>query len=292
MSNKTKTKVFVISNDYKYFYKLNRALKRLRILFKIVNFNDRLPNTPALLLTTENELEKLKSKNKNHVILPYDRKEDFEKYVFDILKIHNCGPDLHSELLFSIDPGDTIGLAVFLDGTFFYSHTFYSKKTLIVNIKKCVEKIEEGEDQKNGIKIIFKVGRGVFPLTLDLIETIYEMFCKKNELAIYMVNESKSSKIKFHKYFNNLSKHELSALILALRKGIKADQNNYVKFFELKKGNKEIKEKLEKELMDISFLTKERELLKKLISDLINCRICIDEAFKIIEQKKAISTFT
>jgi hypothetical protein len=257
------------------------------------NFGDKIPNTPALLLTTENEVERIKTKKKNHIILPYDEKEDFDKYVFDILKIHNCGAEAHSELLFSIDPGDTIGLAVFLDGTFFYSHTFYSKKKLILNIQKCVEKIEEeGENRKNGINIIFKVGRGVFPLTLDLIETIYDMFLKNKGLEIYMVNESKSSKIKFHKYFNNLSKHEISALILSLRKGIMVDQNNYIKFFELKKENKEIKEKLEKELMDISFLTKERELLKKLIFDLIHCRISIDEAFKIIKQKKAISTLT
>jgi len=257
------------------------------------NFGDKIPNIPALILTTEKELEKIKTKKKNHVILPYDGKEDFEKYVFDILKIHNCGANLHSELLFSIDPGDTIGLAVFLDGTFFYSHTFYSKKKLILNIQKCVEKIEEeGKDRKNAIHILFKVGRGIFPFTLELIETIYETFLKKKGLVIYMVNESKSSKIKFHKYFNNLSKHEISALILALRKGIKVDQNNYIKFFELKKENKEIKEKLEKELMDISFLTKERELLKKLIFDLIHCKISIDEAFKIIEQKKAISTLT
>ena len=48
--------------------------------------------------------------------------------IFNIIKIHQCGAKNYSNLLFSIDPGQTIGLAVFLDGFFFYSKCFYNKK--------------------------------------------------------------------------------------------------------------------------------------------------------------------
>ncbi|TXT55059.1 MAG: hypothetical protein BAJALOKI1v1_2080003 [Promethearchaeota archaeon] len=286
-----KTQLFIITSNYKYFFELNRALKRLKIRFKIVAFNDPLPNPPSLILTTSEEVQKIKNLKKEHIVLPFDdSKEDFDKYVFDILKIYNCGAEIHSQLLFSIDPGDTIGLAVFLDGTFFYSQTFFAKTNLISNIKKCVEKIDE-EDHKNEIQLLFKVGRGVLPLTLELINTIYDTFYKKESLIVNIVNESKSSKVKFQKFFTNFSKHEISALILALRKGIKVNKHTYHNFFELRR-NKEIKERLEKELDEISFLMKEQELLKSLLFDLVHCRITLDDAFKIIEEKKAVSTLT
>lgn len=276
----------------KFFYKINKELKKLGIKFRILNTQQRIPYNSNIVLTTLEERNKIVKNNDTQrtIILPYDENKDFNKYIFNFLKTYHCGQKEHSELLFSIDPGKTIGLIVFLEGYFFYSKTFYNEKDLLSNIFKCVENIRE--ESKKQIKLIFKIGRGVFSSTLNLITEIYKHFKQTKKIKIFLINELKSSKVKFHKLFENLSKHEASALILALRKGIMINKENYLSFFELKKSDKKIKQKLEKELNEISFLNQNIDLLKSLIINLLNCKITINKAFDIINQKRVINQYS
>ncbi|MFO7796583.1 MAG: hypothetical protein ACQERB_01630 [Promethearchaeati archaeon] len=282
--------VFVITNNSKFFFRLNKELKKLGIPFTVLNLGQHIPNVDSIVLTTLKEVFKINNYNNKKVnFIPYKDEENFDKYFFNFLKIYHCGFGNHSKLLLSIDPGKTIGLIVFLDGHFFYSKTFYNKKELLSNVKNCVKNVEDESNSK--LKLTFKIGRGVFPLSLELITEIYSLFGNQEKVIIYLINELKSSKFKFHKLFQNISKHEASAIILALRKGIKVNEENYLKFFELKKTDKEIKEKLKKELNYISFLNNNIELLKTLVFGLLNCKITIYEAFDIINQKRLIKQF-
>lgn len=278
--------IFIQTTNLHFFYKLNKALKNLKIQFKVLNFKDINHFPPnSILLTTAKEAKKLNIKASDNVkIVKYHENDDFNKYLFNTLKIYRCGSNNHSKLLFSIDPGKTVGLIVFLDGHFFYSKTFYSNEKLISNISECIENV--GDDNENSIQIIFKFGRGVLSLTLKLIKKIYDIFQEKQKenIRIFLINESKSSKIKLHQVFKTLSKHEASALILALRKGIEVNQETYEKFFKLKKSDREIQAKMEEELAEISFMTQHRDILIKLTMELINGTISIYKAYKVINR--------
>ncbi len=287
LSNKI-NKVFVQTNNLSFFYKLNRGFNRFEDLkFKVVNFKDLnyIPDN-SILLTTENEAEKLTFNNTdNKNLITYNENDDFDRFLFNVLKIYRCGPNKHSRLLFSIDPGKTVGLIVFLDGHYFYSKTFYTNDDLLANVNQCVEYI--GENSKDTLHIIFKFGRGVLTLTLELIREIYDQFQEKQQkdIKIFLINESKSSKIKLHKIIKTLSKHEASALILSLRKGVEVNQDTYEKFFKLKKSSREIKEKIEEELEEISFLYEHPEILINLSNKLIKGNISIYKAYKVINKK-------
>ena len=283
-----KVKIFVITNNPKFFYKVNKELKDLKIDFKIIEFKDKIPYISSIILTTleESKIFKNVDRNKN-IILPYNNQDDFDKYIFNLTKIYYCGKETYSNVLFSIDPGQTIGLAIFLDGYYFYSRSFYEENMLLLDIYQCIENLLE--TNKDPLNIIFKFGRGVFILAKKFISEIYKNYDLNELTKIYLVNESKSSKIKFHKLSEKISKHEASAIILALRKGIEVDKGSYLKFFDLMKSNKDIKKKLEEELDNISFLYENIELLKSLFMDLINNKISTDKALEIIKEKKLMN---
>jgi len=283
-----KVKIFVLTNNPKFFYKINKELNDLGYKFNIIEFKDIIPNISSIILTTLEESKKIINFNKNKVLIfPYNEKEDFDKYIFNIIKIFQCGAKDYSNLLFSIDPGQTIGLAVFLDGFLFYSNSFYDKKKLISDIKKTIKNLSE--DNLTQLIISFKFGRGVFSITVDLISEIYKIYNEKEKFKIYLINESKSSKIKLHKISDKLSKHEASAVILALRPGIEVNKDNYSKFIELTKSDKNIRKKVDEELTIISFLNQNIDLLKSVFLDIVDCKIPIDKVLEFIEQKKLMN---
>ena len=76
------------------------------------------------------------------------------------------------------------------------------------------------------MNLTFKFGSGVLPLTIKLIQQISDYFQKQHFLKIVLINESKSSKVKIQDLKRKFkTKHELSALILALRKGVEVNHS-------------------------------------------------------------------
>ncbi|MBN1216643.1 MAG: hypothetical protein JXA99_14535 [Candidatus Lokiarchaeota archaeon] len=283
-----KVKIFVITDNSKFFYNINKILTELKIDFKIIGINDKIPRIPSIILSTFEELELLDSKidRSRIIILPYNKQDNFNKYIFNFTKIYYCGKETYSNVLFSIDPGNTIGLAIFLDGHYFYSKSIYEEKILFSDIKQCIENLME--NNKYPLNIIFKFGIGVFNQTKVLISKIYSIYNKKKNIKVYLVDESKSSKFKFHKLSKNISKHEASAIILALRRGIEVDQENYSNYFNLRKSNKDVKKKIEAELDNISYLERHIELLKSLFKEMISYKITINDALVIIKERKIL----
>ncbi|MBD3196473.1 MAG: hypothetical protein GF317_15545 [Candidatus Lokiarchaeota archaeon] len=282
-----KRNIYVISQDPKFFFRLNKELKKLKIPFKILNLGQRIPNVDSIVLTTLQEIFKIKKYNENKVnIIPYKSGENFEKYILEILKVYQCGNSTPEQIMFSIDPGKSLGLVVFFNGYFLYSETLFKEESLIAHINNFIKYLEL--DEKKKIKLIFKFGRGVLPLTLKLISIIYSIFREKFNLSIYLINEAKTSKIKFHKLSDEISKHEASAFLLALRKGIKVNKENYKKFVELIKSDRRFQQELEKEIQDIKFLNRNINFVKSLFLELLNCKITINEAYNLINKKRVI----
>ncbi|MFW9897041.1 MAG: hypothetical protein ACFFD7_14640, partial [Candidatus Thorarchaeota archaeon] len=94
---------------------LTKALDKHKIKFQILNLDSKIPSISAIILTTSEDIDKLEVKNNNNYIV-YSRTYDFERYVIKVLAAYRIGyREVYSTLTFSIDPGNKIGLMIFVD---------------------------------------------------------------------------------------------------------------------------------------------------------------------------------
>jgi hypothetical protein len=238
-----------------------------------------MPNSPSIILTTSEEVRFLKNLNKNKVVLlHYSKKDNFDRYMFDIIREYRIGVKSYSNLLFSIDPGKKLGLMVFLEDLYLYSETHYNVEDLFKKIKQSIKYLDE--NKQIPLKIDFKFGRGVMNMNLELISKIFSIIQNNNQIRVFLINEAYSSKMKLHKLMDNMSKHEASALILALRKGIEVKKHNFLRVINQIKSNKIRKEKLLKKRQDLGLFVENKELIKELFVKIITGEIslsdCID----------------
>ena len=237
-----RNKIFIYSENLNFFYLVNRELNQLNIKFKILNFGDKIPSIPCIIITTVKELERIESPNRKVIILSYDKNDNFNQFILRILASYRIGyKEQYSNLIFSIDPGTKhIGLLIYLDDYYLNSHTIYNKEDLIIKIKDYVQGLQKTDDL---ISLKFKFGKGVLPMTINLINSIYNLFKNRANMKIYLIDESKSSKIKIYKNKRKIPKHEASALVLSFRDGVEVNmlsfQNdiNHINSNKLKKEN-------------------------------------------------------
>ena len=75
-------KIFLLSEDSKFFYRLNKELTSLNIAFNILNIGDKIPNFPCLILTTSEEVDKFENPNEDVVKFhAFTHKNNFSKKV-------------------------------------------------------------------------------------------------------------------------------------------------------------------------------------------------------------------
>jgi len=154
------------------------------------------------------------------------------------VKIENKAFKVGEKLTFSIDPGKKIGLMVFLDNYYFDSYCCYRTEELIEKIVKIMRVFQINNPDL--IHVDFKFGRGVLSITYELVKNIYKIFKSRQNLRVYLIDESRTSKIKNLNKFKGkkVSKDEISALILAMREGIEVTHENYIKIFNQIKSKK------------------------------------------------------
>ncbi|MFW9987880.1 MAG: hypothetical protein ACFFC3_04430 [Candidatus Odinarchaeota archaeon] len=238
----------------------------MNIKFEILNLNIKNPKIPSLILTTSKEALKFVNISEKLEILPYSEETNFHYYILKVLAAYRVGyKENYSELLFSVDPGSKqIGIVIFLDDFFLISRTLYNKKDfleLITNIEYYFQ-----NNNPNLMILKFKFGIGVLSLTFELIESILDLFYLRQNMRIYLIDESKSSKTKIKDYGRRIkTKHEISALILALRRGVEITKSNYLILFKRSKlpnynrsNNKEIGN-------FVNYLDKLQELIDKIL---------------------------
>ena len=273
--------LYIYTENLNFFYRLNRELNQLNIKFKILSRLSKIPDISSLLLTTSKEFDRFKEHYKKLKILIYKEEENFNHYILKVLAAYRIDyKDNYTELLFSIDPGSKkVGVVVFIDDFYFNSHTFYDQNILIDFIKDYVDCFQK--DNPDLLQLIFKFGSGVLTLTSQLIDKIINLFQKRNKLKIYLINESKSSKIKIQNIRKRFrTKHELSALILALRRGVEVDSLDFLNSFKQGKildlNNRKENEKLLKEVNKLPLEVKD------IIEKIINNDISLSQSAKII----------
>ena len=275
--------LYIYTENLNFFYKLNKELKRLKIDFEILYTSRKLPTLSSIVLTTLDEIKKLENIPEKLVILPYSSTDNFNHYILEILAAVKIEfKDFYSELTFSIDPGTThIGIIVFLDDFYLHAHTIYEKELFIETINKYIICFQK--KNLNLLRLNFKIGSGVIPITIDLLKKIFSNFENRKKMKVYLVDEAKSSKIKIQDKFNLIkSKHESSALIIAMRKGIEVNIRNYLKV--IKYGNSYNQNYYGNDEISFEPIMEGSVKLKEIISRLLNDDISLSKSSQILEE--------
>ncbi|MBA7687530.1 hypothetical protein ES703_95994 [subsurface metagenome] len=166
----------MLTEDLNFFYRLNKELERLQVKFEVLNIGNKIPNIPnSIILSTLKEMNNFENVDKiKGKILPYAKEDNFEQYIVKVLAGKKIGKKNYSELIFSIDPGTKhLGLVIFLDDYYLNSHTIYDYDKLINIIQTYFFALQEGNP--NPLKLIFKFGRGIMPITQKLIEEMTKL---------------------------------------------------------------------------------------------------------------------
>ena len=273
----------MLTENLNFFYRLNKELNRLNIEFKILSRSSKVPDISSLLLTTSGEIKNFRNNYKNLKILAYNESDNFEYYILKVLAAYRIDyKESYSDLIFSIDPGlKQIGLVVFLDDYYLFSHTIYNRTELIDLIKSYIECFQI--NNPNILNLTFKFGSGVIALTLKLIEQIIDAFQSRNNMKIYLIDESKSSKIKIQHIKKKFrTKHELSALIIALRNGVDINDLNLIESSKLGKIHDLNYPKQNKKF--IKFVNEYAVEVKDIIEKLLNDKISLSQSSRLINR--------
>ena len=223
-----KTNIYVLTEDLNFFYRLNKELEHLQIKFEVLNIRTKIPDIPnSIILTTMEEISNFENiDNVKGKILSYANKEDFEQFMVKVLAAKRIGKIRYSELVFSIDPGTKhLGLVIFLNDFYLNSHTIYNRERFIEKIRMYIKSLQETNSIP--LKLIFKFGRGIMPITQNLIEQLF-INIKENSFRIILIDESKTSKYKIRdESRKKIPKDEAAALIISLRDGFEITFDNY-----------------------------------------------------------------
>jgi hypothetical protein len=159
-------------------------------------------------------------------VLSYSKDEDFEQYIVKVLALKKIENEKYSQLIFSVDPGARhLGLVIFLDDYYLNSHTIFEKDRFIEKIRTYINALQGSNT--NPLKLVFKIGKGIMSVTLNLIDQLFKNL-KKQEFRVLLIDESKSSKYKIRdENRKKIPKDEAAALIISLRDGFEITYENY-----------------------------------------------------------------
>lgn len=222
-------KIFLLSEDLNFFYRINKELERLNIRFKILNIWNILPKIQSIIITTSKEIKKINLLNeKINVIFAYSEEDNFDKFVLKILAVYKVDfKENYTNLLISIDPGAKhSGFIVFLDDYYLISYTFFENQKLLEAMENIIDTFQN--DNQNTIEVEIKIGKMALHSIDELLKEIFKYCEGMTKCRIFLIDEAKSSKIKIRLNKRKFPKHEASALILALREGLEVNKSNYL----------------------------------------------------------------
>ncbi len=272
--------LYILTEDLNFFYILKKELDKHNIKFQILNLDAKIPKISSIILTTSEDIDKLNIRNHKSYLV-YSKNHDFKNYLVRVLAAFRIGyKKYYSRLTFSIDPGKKLGLMIFLDDYYLNSYCCFEISEIFTIIQKYYETFQK--DSQEILFLDFKLGRGVLPITFDLVKHIYRIYNDRKNLRVFLIDEFRSSKIRSSEDHagRKFSKDEISALILAFRNGILVNSNNYEKIFELIKNKKLNTGKFR----GLKSNNDETDLsdLKEVIEKILNCDISLNDAMKIL----------
>jgi hypothetical protein len=283
-----RNKIYVLTENLNFFYRLNKELNRFKIPFKILSLSKKIPPFPSIILTTLEEFRNQEYHRKNGNFLTYSSEESFEEYILKVISTYRIGyKDHYSELTFSIDPGNRSGLIVFLDDYYLMSHCCFEIRDLIKKIKNYTQYFKK--DNPDSLKLVLKFGKGVLSLTRDLVDIISAIFSAEKDIKILLIDEFKSSKIKINKKYKErkISKDEVSALVLALRDGIEVNKSNYHLLFNHVKSKSSKNEDFKKEKLNNNSISLEE--IADIAAQVLRGNLSLSEASQMTKEIKILN---
>ena len=277
--------LYILTEDLNFFYMLKNKLDKHKIKFQILNLDAKIPNLSSIILTTFEDVNKSRKRNQNNYLV-YSKKHDFNKFLIKVIAAFRIGfKKYYSKLTFSIDPGKKLGLMIFLDDYYLDSYCCFEPGDLQVIIKQYCKTFQE--DNPKPMFLDFKLGRGVLPITFNLVKQIYSIFQERKNLRVFLIDEFRSSKIRSSadQAGRKFTKDEISALVLAFRNGIMVNINNYENIFEQirnKKLNTGKFKTLKSEKDDETLLE-----LKEVVEKVLNGELNLNSAMKILNTIEA-----
>lgn len=275
--------LYILTQNLNFFYKINKRLIEKRIKAEIINPGNKIPNHPSIILTTQDEFEKYYNKDLKVNFLVYSKVENFEQYLLRVIAAYRIEyKNNYVSLTFSIDPGKKIGLMIFLDYYYLDSFCCYEKDELLVAIRTFIHAFQGSNP--NLMVLTFKLGMGVPSFTYELIENIFKFLHGRKNVNIFLINEYKSSKMRIIKKQKerNFSKDEISALILALRKGIEVNEKNYASIYKQKGLNKLQNEGAFKR--DFEKIDENIDMLGEIAEKVLRGEISLKESTRLINE--------
>jgi RNase H-fold protein (predicted Holliday junction resolvase) len=186
----------VLTRDFSLYYDLIETLNRKAIPFVSCSFDKPIPQEVEVLLTSKLEAKQIKF---NRII----RVEDFssvDSAVDSALQaIRRKEP---KEILVGIDPGDTLGIAIFSEGTLLDKMALPFSKGTIDELRKIIENY-------NAQRVVVRIGNGARYQRNFLVRRL-----KQANWLIELVDERDTTTPKAHR-----EKDMDAAVLIALKHG-------------------------------------------------------------------------
>ncbi|MEM2258592.1 MAG: hypothetical protein QXW78_03645 [Candidatus Thermoplasmatota archaeon] len=162
--------IALITKNFSFYYEIVDILKKREINFITLSYDDDIPDTIDIIITSEEERNKIKFDK----IICYEDGCDIDKLI-DKALLHVSKKKM---LIFGIDPGEKIGLAV-------YSGNMLIKKFVAKNPKEVILFIKEVISEATPEGVVIKIGNGGGLIRDRIINLLQE-----ENFSIQIVDES------------------------------------------------------------------------------------------------------
>ena len=203
--------IAIVTSSGKAYYKLVTELKKRELTFLSLTPNDSIPKNVITVVTTNRD----KKKVDHPQVFVYAVDED-PSHIIDRVIQRLKGKDGYGKLVFGVDPGKRVGLAVMDDG-------LVVKTRILSSIEETATTILEAMNRMDAKEKIVKIGDGAPVYQEALIASLDEIL--PSDVVIESVEEKGTTRPSRTRLFHRRrAKDVYSAIRIARRNGRKINR--------------------------------------------------------------------
>ena len=238
----------LLTSNFALYHDVVHELKKRDLPFISLAFNDEIPPDVDVIITSEEESKKIDFDK----VVTWKKGRRIENLVDKALMLSKSK---EMEIIFGIDPGDNIGIAIFGNKKLIRSLLATSPEQASNFIKEYIEDI--GADE-----VIIKIGNGA-----RLI---------RNRIINYLINEKVKMEIVDESMIPRMDDDEMAASTIAM-----ADGKEVKNEFSIEPKEGEIREMQRLSRIKSKNITISKELARKVLKG----EICLDDAIEMQRNK-------
>lgn len=203
--------IAIVTSSGKAYYKLVTELKKRELTFLSLTPNEPIPKNVMLVITTSRD----KKKVDHPQVFVYAVNED-PSHIIDRVIQRRKGKDGYNKLVFGVDPGKRVGLAVMDDGSVIRTNILSSIEETATTILEAVNRMGAKEN-------LVKIGDGAPAYQRALIASLDETL--PSDVVIESVEEKGTTRPSRTRLFHKRrAKDVYSAIRIARRNGRKINR--------------------------------------------------------------------